>query len=83
MFHVGDFRGTAFFTLGILQSIYHRLHNVIAVELKKLNPKWDDERIFQEAKRLNTAIHQNSVYTEWIRVFVGIYFQPNDYVDLC
>lgn len=66
-------RGTGFFTLGILQSIHHRLHNIIAGELKTLNPKWDDERIFQEARRLNIAIHQSNVYTEWFPVFVGIF----------
>ncbi|KAJ6635870.1 Peroxidase [Pseudolycoriella hygida] len=67
----GDYRGTAFFTLGCLHSIYHRLHNVIAEELRKWNPNWNDELLFQEAKRVNVAIYQNNVYTEWLRVFVG------------
>lgn len=71
-FVLGDARGTAFFTLGILQSIYHRLHNIIATELKRFNPTLDDEHLFQEAKRINVAIYQNNVYVEWLRVFVGI-----------
>lgn len=69
---VGDARGTGFPTLGIQQSIYHRLHNIIATVLKLVNPKWNDERLFQEAKRINIAIYQNNVYTEWLRVFIGI-----------
>lgn len=68
-------RGTAFFTLGVLQSIYHRLHNIIATKLKILNPQWEDDRLFQEAKRINIAIYQNNVYTEWLRVFVGMLSQ--------
>jgi peroxidase len=66
----GDFRGTGIFFLGILQSMYLRFHNVVAPQLKALNPKWDDERIYQETRRVVTACYQNHAI-DWLRVFAG------------
>lgn len=67
---LGDFRGTGIFFLGILQSMYHRFHNIVAVQLKALNPKWSDERIYQESRRVVIACYQNHVI-DWLRVFAG------------
>ncbi len=51
--------------------MYHRLHNIVAGQLKELNPKWKDEQLYQESRRLCIAIYQNHVM-DWLRVFVGM-----------
>ncbi|XP_037041550.1 peroxidase-like [Bradysia coprophila] len=81
----GDFRGTAMYFLGILQSMYHRFHNVVAPQLNTLYPKWDDERLYQETRRIVIACYQNHAI-DWLRVFAGknetMKFRPvgNNYV---
>lgn len=67
---LGDMRGTAFFTLGVLQSMYHRFHNIVAEQLKSLHPKWNDEKLYQETRRIVIAVYQNHVM-DWLRVFSG------------
>ncbi|XP_059610069.1 peroxidase [Phlebotomus argentipes] len=46
-------------------------HNQIADALASINPHWDDERIFQEARRINYAEFQHISYYEWLPIFLG------------
>lgn len=43
----------------IVLSVRH--HNNLAERLATLNPSWDDEKVYQEARRLNIATYQNIV----------------------
>lgn len=57
--------------LSILHIFYIREHNRLADILHKINPHWDDEKIFQEARRINIAQYQYVVYYEWLPLFLG------------
>lgn len=49
------------------------LHNNIADELKKVNPAWTEEKIFQETRKIVSAIQSNIHYYEWLPIVVGSY----------
>lgn len=48
-----------------------RLHNTLCEELKRINPSWNDERLYQEARRLLIGMYQHVTYNEFVPVLVG------------
>ncbi|CAH0549819.1 unnamed protein product [Brassicogethes aeneus] len=67
----GDTRVNQNTQLTLLQVILLREHNRIADVLFKLNPHWDDETIFQEARKILIAQHQHISYYEMLHIFLG------------
>lgn len=67
----GDDRVNQYPTLTAMHTLWVREHNRVAGELWKINPHWDDERLFQEAKRIVNGIYQNIVYWEWLPLIIG------------
>lgn len=51
--------------------LFHLEHNRIVNLLKKINPHWKPERLFQEAKKINTAVYQHIVYNEYVKLTLG------------
>ncbi|XP_014230679.1 peroxidase [Trichogramma pretiosum] len=70
-YSAGDTRVNQNPQLTILHLILHREHNRIAGQLARLNPHWSDETIFQEARRIAIAEHQQISYYEWLPIFIG------------
>lgn len=70
-FNAGDSRVNNNLCLASLHTIFIREHNRIAEELAKLNSGWDDQRLFEEARRILIAIYQHIVYTEYLPTLVG------------
>lgn len=70
-YEFGDIRGNQNPGLTVLQIVFLREHNRLARELRKLNSHWDDETLFQEARRINIAQFQYISYYEWSLVFLG------------
>lgn len=68
----GDSRVNQNPQLTLLQIVLLREHNRIADALSKLNPHWNDETIFQEARRIAIAEHQHISYYEWLPIFIGL-----------
>lgn len=58
-------------TLGTWHLFFIRGHNSIALELSKLNRDWNDEILYQESRRIVTAIYNNIIYNEWLPLIIG------------
>lgn len=58
--------------LAIISIMFLREHNRIAAQLRTLNPSWDDERLFQEARRINIAQYQYISYYEFLPQILGL-----------
>ncbi|XP_076454774.1 salivary peroxidase/catechol oxidase-like [Babylonia areolata] len=64
----GDHRVNVFVGLGALHTTFVREHNRLAAAFRGLNPAWDDETVFQEARRVVSAEFQRVTYAEWLPV---------------
>lgn len=71
-YRTGDVRTNQNPGLTILQIILMREHNRIADVLQQINPHWDDELTYQEARRINIAQFQQISYYEWLPIFLGV-----------
>lgn len=58
-------------TLTSLHLLFVKEHNHVADTLRSLNPRWDDIRIFQEAKRIVAAELQHIAFSEYLPIVIG------------
>lgn len=70
-YRTGDVRTNQNPGLTILQIVLLREHNRLADVLQTINPHWDDELTYQEARRINIAQSQHITYYEWLPIFLG------------
>lgn len=57
--------------IAVLHSLFVRNHNHLADKLANLNRHWNEEKLFQEARKINIAVYQKVIYDEWLPVFLG------------
>ncbi|XP_076049273.1 peroxidase-like [Oratosquilla oratoria] len=67
----GDTRANEHNGLLVLHTILVNEHNRIAAQLHKINVHWDDEKLFQEARKINIAQMQHVLYSEFLPVVLG------------
>ena len=73
-YQAGDERVNEQSGLAVVHTMFVRFHNHIAEELQQLHPRWDDERLFQEARRILAAQMQHVIYNEWLPNVIGYEF---------
>ena len=70
-FLAGDIRVNEQIGITTLQTIFMREHNRVATELAKNNKKWNDEKLYQEARKIVGAEIQRIVYYEYLPAVMG------------
>ncbi|XP_037069633.1 chorion peroxidase-like [Pollicipes pollicipes] len=80
-FRSGDLRVNEQVRLAVMHTIWMREHNRIASRLEKMNPLWDDERLFQESRRIVVAEVQHITYAHWLPVVLGANFTRSYMID--
>ena len=70
-FDAGDVRVNENVPLTIMHTIWLRQHNLIVTELAILNPCWDDERLYQEGRKIVGAMIQIITYKEFLPLIFG------------
>lgn len=54
-----------------MYTIWVREHNRIAEILSQINPFWDDDKIFQESRKIVIAQIQHITYKHWVPYVLG------------
>ena len=67
----GDPRSNENLHLTSMHLLWARHHNYLANGLKNINSHWNDERLFQESRRILAAQLQHITYNEFLSVIIG------------
>ncbi|XP_049620935.1 lactoperoxidase-like [Suncus etruscus] len=70
-FQAGDSRSSEQTLLATIHTLLLREHNRLARELRKLNPLWDEERLYQEARRILGAFMQIITFRDYLPILLG------------
>ena len=79
----GDRRANQNTQLTVLQILLLREHNRLADVLSHINPHWDDETLFQEARRILIAEVQHISYYEYLPIILGELYSFWDALRSC
>ncbi|XP_064022329.1 myeloperoxidase [Pogoniulus pusillus] len=74
-FLAGDPRASEMLELSCMHTLFLREHNRLAAELKRLNPRWDGEKLYQEARKIVGAMMQIITYRDYLPQLLGSTFQ--------
>ncbi|KAM4746405.1 eosinophil peroxidase-like [Anableps anableps] len=70
-FVAGDDRTNENIALASFHTLMMREHNRLARALAQLNPHWDGERLYQEARKIMGGYFQVITYRDWLLHIVG------------
>lgn len=71
MLLAGDSRVNEQPGLTAIHTLWMREHNRVARELQNLNPRWSNDEVFEEARRIVVGEMQHITYNEWLPIIVG------------
>ncbi|KAM9370675.1 eosinophil peroxidase-like [Phaethornis superciliosus] len=71
-FKAGDRRVSENLGLSALHTVFLRQHNRLVKRLKKLNPHWDGEKLYQESRKIIGAIIQIITYRDYLPRVLGV-----------
>jgi len=70
-FFAGEERSSEQPALASVHTLFVREHNRLADQLTLENPHWSDETLYQEARKIVTAVNQRITYTEFLPRVLG------------
>ncbi|XP_045381627.1 lactoperoxidase [Lemur catta] len=70
-FLAGDSRASEQTLLATSHTLFLREHNRLARELKRLNPSWDGEKLYQEARKILGAFVQIITFRDYLPIVLG------------
>ncbi|KAG7465745.1 hypothetical protein MATL_G00156750 [Megalops atlanticus] len=70
-FLAGDHRANEQLGLTAMHTLWFREHNRVASELLRLNPHWDGDTIYHEARKIVGAQMQHITYSHWLPKILG------------
>lgn len=71
-FLTGDSRASEHILLAASHTLFLREHNRLAQELKRLNPQWDGEKLYQEARKILGAFVQIITFRDYLPIVLGV-----------
>ncbi|OWK52502.1 Eosinophil peroxidase [Lonchura striata] len=73
-FLAGDTRASEMLELACMHTLFVREHNRLAGKLRSLNPHWNDDRLYQEARKILGAMIQIITYRDYLPLLLGCSF---------
>ncbi|XP_043224190.1 uncharacterized protein LOC122382646 isoform X2 [Amphibalanus amphitrite] len=67
----GDTRASEQPGLAVMHTLLMREHNRMVDYLKRINPHWNDEQLFQNGRRILSAVNQHITYNEFLPRVLG------------
>eukprot|EP00095_Tigriopus_kingsejongensis_P002572 maker-scaffold274_size229011-snap-gene-1.21 protein:Tk02572 transcript:maker-scaffold274_size229011-snap-gene-1.21-mRNA-1 annotation:"chorion peroxidase-like" len=77
-FAAGDARCNEQPQLTVMHTLWLREHNRIVSQLSLLNSQWDDERLYQEARKIVGAQLQHITFNEWLPLILGTRYMDDN-----
>ncbi|XP_075025158.1 eosinophil peroxidase-like isoform X2 [Calonectris borealis] len=74
-FLAGDSRANEMLELACMHTLFVREHNRLARGLKRLNPHWNGEKLYQEARKILGAMIQIITYRDYLPLLLGSSFR--------